>query len=135
MLPSAFSNSPESLEPREFEQLIQDGIAAVKIGDLAMAKRLLEQAALSNSGDARIWIWLSATTQDLEERRAYLEKAVAAEPSNSMAKRGLMLVNEKLDKSRLMAEGEAYTPQKTASPEEAKTRTYICPNCGAALSC
>ena len=134
MLPSAFSNSPESLEPREFEQLIQDGIAAVKIGDLAMAKRLLEQAALSNSGDARIWIWLSATTEDLEERRTYLEKAVAAEPSNSMAKRGLMLINEKLDKARLMPEGEAYTPQKTPSLDEAKTRTYSCPNCGATIS-
>lgn len=134
MLPPAFSNSPEYLEPREFEQLVQDGIAAVKIGDMPLAKRLLEQAALINSGDARIWIWLSATTKDLQERRTYLERAVAAEPSNATAKRGLMLITEQLDKARLVPEAHSYAPPVSPTPEEAETRTYICPNCGAAIS-
>lgn len=134
MLPPAFSNTPDSIESREFEQHLQDAIHAIKNGDRALAKRLLDQAALMNSGDARVWVWLSATTDDFNERRSYLERAIAADPSNATAKRGLMMLTEKLDKSRLMAEGEAYVPQTTSSPEDATIKTYICPNCGAKIS-
>ncbi len=74
MLPPAFSTSSDSIEARDFEQLIQDGIIAVKNGNKSLAKKLLDQASLINSADARIWIWLSATTDDLQERRTYLER-------------------------------------------------------------
>ncbi len=134
MLPPAFSDSPDSIEAHEYEQLIRDGITAVKNGNLAMAKKLLDQAALINSADARVWIWLSATTEDIIERRTCLERAVAADPSNSTAKRGLLLIDEKLQKDRLMAEGEAYIPPPQPAPEEAVLKTYTCPNCGASIS-
>jgi Flp pilus assembly protein TadD len=77
MLPPAFTNSSDSITEREFDQLIQDGIIAVKNGNRSLAKKLLNQAALINSTDSRIWIWLSATTDDLQERRNFLERAVA----------------------------------------------------------
>ena len=134
MLPPAFSNTPDSIEALEFEQLIQDGIIAVKNGNRSLAKRLLDQAALINSADARIWIWLSATTDDLQERRGYLERAVAIDPSNATAKRGLLMIDEKLDKSHLMPEGESYKPEEAPSPQEAVIKTFICPNCGAAIA-
>ena len=66
MLPPDYSN--HSISDHEFEQLIQDGIIAVKNGNRSQAKRLLDQAALINSADVRIWIWLSATTDDMQER-------------------------------------------------------------------
>jgi DNA-directed RNA polymerase subunit RPC12/RpoP len=134
MLPSAFSNSFDSITNREFDQLVQDGIIAVKNGNLSLAKKLLDQAALINSTDARIWIWLSATTDDLQERRAYLEHAVAIDPSNAAAKRGLLMINDKLDKARLIPEGAAFLPQAPSSPVEASLRSYLCPNCGASIS-
>jgi predicted RNA-binding Zn-ribbon protein involved in translation (DUF1610 family) len=134
MLPPAFSNTPDSIESLEFEQLIQDGIIAVKNGNRSLAKKLLDQASLINSADARIWIWLSATTDDLQERRTYLERAVANDPSNATAKRGLLMIDEKLDKSPLMPEGASYEPQDAPIPEEATVKTYTCPNCGASIS-
>jgi DNA-directed RNA polymerase subunit RPC12/RpoP len=134
MFPSAFSNDPDSFNAREFEQHIQDAITAIKNGDKSLAKRLLEQALLMNNTDARVWVWLSATTDDLQERRSYLERAVATDPSNATAKRGLMMLSEKLDKTRLIPEGEAFVPQGTPTPENAETKTYICPNCGAKIS-
>src|SRR4030042_879509 len=109
--------SPDSIEAREFEQLIRDAIIAIKNGDRSLGKRLLDQASLINRGDARVWIWLSATTDDLQERRTYLETAVALDPSNATAKRGLLLVSEKLDQSRLMPEGEGYQPEHPPAPE------------------
>jgi len=134
MIPPAFSDSSDSISNREFEQLIQDGVIAVKNGNRLLAKKLLDQAALINSSDARIWIWLSATTDDLQERRNYLEHAVVVDPSNATAKRGLLMIDEKLDKTRLMPEGVTYTPQQPTSPEVAVIKTYICPNCGASIS-
>ncbi len=134
MLPPAFSNQPDSISSLEFEQLIQDGIIAVKNGNHSLAKRLLDQAALINSSDARIWIWLSATTDELQERRGYLEKAVAIDPSNATAKRGLLMINEKLDKSPLMPEGASYAPEVEPPPQEATVKTYTCPNCGASIA-
>jgi len=134
MLPSSFSEVPESIEAREFEQHINEGIIAVKNGNLELAKKLLNQAAQMNSSDPRIWIWLSATTDDLAERREYLERAVALDPSNATAKRGLMLINDKLDNSPLMPEGASIAPSLEPVTEEAILKTYICPNCGASIS-
>jgi DNA-directed RNA polymerase subunit RPC12/RpoP len=134
MPPPAFDNHSESIEAREFEQHLRDGIHALKNGDRSLAKRLLDQAALMNSADARVWVWLSGTTDDLEERRLYLERAVALEPSNTMAKRGLMLLTDQLDKTRLMSEGQSYASQAEPAPEEAVVKTYLCPNCGAKIS-
>ena len=134
MVPPAFSNTPDSISDREFGQLIQDGIIAVKNGNLSLARKLLDQAALINSTDPRIWIWLSATTDDLQERRTYLERAVALDPSNATAKRGLLMLTDKLDKSRLMPEGAAFVSPEAPPPEQATINTYLCPNCGATIS-
>ncbi len=117
MLPPAFSETPDSIEAREYEQLIHDGIIAAKNGNFTMAKKLLDQAALINSADARIWIWLSATTNDLQERRTYLERAVASDPSNTTAKRGLLLINEKLAGEHAMEQAEASTPTQPPTME------------------
>ena len=134
MVPTEFSNTPDSISAREFDQLIQDGIIAVKNGNLLLAKKMLDQAALINSTDPRIWIWLSATTDDLQERRTYLEHAVALDPSNAAAKRGLMMVTDKLKKAFLMPEGASYAPPEAPPPVEATIKTYLCPNCGATIS-
>jgi DNA-directed RNA polymerase subunit RPC12/RpoP len=137
MLPPAFTNTPDSsdsLEEHDFEQLVQDAITAVKNGNRSLAVKLFEQAAMINDTDVRIWVWMSATTDDLEERRKYLEHAVALDPSNSTAKRGLMLLTAKLDQSRLVPEGKAVVPPTAPTVEEATTKTYLCPNCGASIS-
>lgn len=133
-MPPTNSNMPDSIEARDYDQLIQDGILAVKNGNRALAKRLLDQAALINNADPRIWIWLSATTDDMEERRVYLEHAVALDPSNAMAKKGLLIVTGKLEQARLKPEGAPVVPQPPSIVEEATSKTYLCPNCGATVS-
>ncbi len=134
MIPPNNSYIPDSLEARDFDQLIQDGILAVKNGNIPLAKRLLDQAALINNADPRIWIWLSATTDDMEKRREYLERAVALDPSNAMAKKGLLIVTGKLEQARIKPEGFTDTPVAPPEVEEAAVKTYLCPNCGATIS-
>lgn len=123
----------DSFNDLSFEQLLQEGIAAIKGGNRQQARRLLEQAERIKQSDARLWIWLSATTDDVQEQRSFLERAVAADPSNATARRGLVMISEKLDKSRLMVEGTSLSPKTSGEPAEAEAQAYQCPKCGGKL--
>ncbi|OGO27206.1 MAG: hypothetical protein A2136_02460, partial [Chloroflexi bacterium RBG_16_54_11] len=48
--------------------------------------------------------------------------------------RGLMILTGQLDKERLIPDGEAYVPQPAPPPQEAFTKTFTCPNCGASIA-
>ena len=120
----------ESWEQDHFETLIRNGIAAVKGGNRDAAQRLLNRALQIKTADPRPWLWLSATTDNLEEQRLYLERAVAADPGNATVRRGLVLLSEKLDKTRLVPEGATVEPRRPQEPEEAQAQAFICPNCG-----
>ncbi len=120
----------ETFEEQRFKSLLNEGIAAVKGGNRQQAKRLLVQATQIRAADASPWLWLSATTDDPEEQRIYLERAVAAEPSNAAARRGLVMLSDKLDRDRLMEEGASIQPRQAVEPEEAQAEAHICPKCG-----
>ena len=74
---------------KEYENLVREGINAAKAGKKKLASRLLKRAAAQNPYDARVWLWLTATTSEETEQREYLERAVAADPYNPAARRGL----------------------------------------------
>jgi DNA-directed RNA polymerase subunit RPC12/RpoP len=121
-------------DEEQFERLVNAGIAAVKDNERQVARTLLFKATEMKTTDPRPWLWLSATTDDLEEQRYFLEYALAADPSNGSARRGLVLLSDKLDKSHLLAEGEDVLPRQPTEPEEAKTnQVFLCPNCGGRL--
>lgn len=123
----------DSFNQLAFDQLLHESIAEVKGGHRQQARRLLEQAAQINGSDPRVWIWLSATTDDLHEQRGFLERAVGADPSNATARRGLVMLSEKLDKARLMQEGSSVEPKAAGEQAEASGQAYLCPRCGGRL--
>ncbi len=115
---------------RAYEDALREGITAAKGGRRSLARRLLGRAAIMRPGDARPWLWLSATTDDPVERIKLLEKAVALDPNNAAARQGLV-------KMRLQQKGIEPTsaaPTETAPPAEepleAEAQTYTCQNCG-----
>jgi DNA-directed RNA polymerase subunit RPC12/RpoP len=120
----------ESSNERRFEELIRDGITAAKNGQKVLARSLLERAVQLKVGDARPWMWLSTLTEDPDERRRYLEYAVAAEPHNETARRELVLLSDQLDRSRLVPEGESVAPLRPSEPEEAVGQSFLCSQCG-----
>jgi DNA-directed RNA polymerase subunit RPC12/RpoP len=124
----------ESFEDTAYEQLVSSGIMAAKDGRRADAISLLNKAVDYHKPDARPWIWLSATTANPQQQREYLEKAVAAEPSNATARRGLVMLSDKLDKARLVPEGQAVQPLRPGEPQDSVAAAYMCPNCGGRLS-
>jgi DNA-directed RNA polymerase subunit RPC12/RpoP len=121
----------KSFEQHQYEELLSSGIAAQKSGDRDQAHNYLTRATEILPTDTRAWLWLSATTDDLNEQREYLEIALASDPNNSAAKRGLVLLSEKLDKGRLLDEGHEGIPEQPTEPADARTsKTYLCPQCG-----
>lgn len=81
--------------------------------------------------DARPWLWLTETTTDPAEKRQYLESAVAAEPHNMAARRGLALLAGKLRQDELLPLGAGIQPRREQSPLDAHTeQRFVCPKCG-----
>ena len=115
---------------RQFEELLMDGISAVKTGQKRLALSLLNRATMLKPHDSRPYLWLSATTDDPLEQREFLEKAVAIEPTNIAARRGLAILTGKLDKNHLMKEGEAQAVPHPGDELDAQARSFKCPQCG-----
>ncbi len=126
-----------------FEELLQDGITALKGGDRNLARRLLNRATLVKITDARPWLWLSGTTDDPTEQRQLLEKAVAADPGNATAVRGLTMLRAQMNGVSAPARADPQPPAQVAQPSgapqapktlEAQAQTFLCPQCGGHMS-
>ncbi len=137
MIDPTGSRFSKNISNREYENLLREGILAVKDGRLALARRLLNRAAAQNPQDARVWLWLSGTTEDSQERRLLLEKAVGADPHNAAARKGLAMLEKHPELDRfdpaVPQGGEHLAGADRISPEEplpAGTQTFECPKCG-----
>ncbi len=123
---------------RSYENLVREGIIAARGGRTKVARQLLERAARTNPRDARAWLWLSATTDDPVRQQDYLEKAVAADPANVAARKGLAMLQEKIDQDEAFSLQEAIhvgvdrEPEAPAQPalREAGGTSFDCANCG-----
>ncbi len=132
-------NSSYSDRQRQFEEYLRDGISAVKNGEFNLASRMLNRALMLNNADARPYVWLSATTEDPKEQLEYLEKAVALEPTNVTARRGIAMLTGKLDPNQVLGAGtsggRAGNAVGAAPETEVKGgQVFQCPNCGGRMS-
>lgn len=121
---------------RRYEELLRDGITAAKNGQTRLAVSLLNQALHLQPHDARPYVWLSATTQDPEEQRDYLEKAAAIDPYNTAARRGLAQLTGKIApaQSQPVEERPARIPTRVEEPVPARAQAFLCPQCGGHMS-
>ncbi len=130
MLPP-FPRSKRANENDRYQMMVASGIAAAKAGDKEQARALLLKATELESTDATPWIWLSATTDDPVEQRSYLESALAADPNNGVARRGLVMLSQKMQAETILAEGQAVTATTESQPLESTARAvFQCTHCG-----
>lgn len=120
---------------RQFEEYLRDGITAAKAGQRKLAELLLNRALYIRSNDARPYIWLSSTTDDPHEQIEYLEKAVAIEPGNAAARRGLAQLKGKLDPERMRPIG-VEDPRGSGPTAEVEVagKPFLCPKCGGRMA-
>ena len=114
----------------QFREYLRDGITAVKTGQLKLAFSLLNRAIYLNGSNAQPYVWLLATTEDPQEQLEYLEKAVALDPTNVAARRGLAVLKGKIDLAKLVPEGLERDVALAPEPIEAQSQSFQCPRCG-----
>lgn len=127
-------NAFESATGRQFEELLRDGVTALKSGQNKLAVSLLNRASLINPLEARTYVWLSASTDDPLEQRAYLEQAVACDPGNAAARRGLALLAGKIDRRDLVPDSVDSLANIIPAQGEASSQALKCPQCGGQVS-
>ena len=116
------------------KELVRNGRAALKAGERERARQLLLEATEHDRDNSDAWLWLSATTDDLSEQKQYLEWAIAANPNNAAARRGLGILTGKIKTEDLVPAGQTVTPPAPAEPEPANaSETFTCPQCGGRL--
>jgi ribosomal protein S27AE len=124
----------DSRNGREFEQLLRDAISAVKTERRRLAQSLLRQAIIVNGSDARPYFWLSESTDDPSEKREYLEKAVAMDPSYAAARRSLAVLTGKLKLEEMLPEGGTVKPMRSDEAQLVGGQAFMCPQCGGRMA-
>lgn len=88
-------------------------------GDRQEAARDLLALTLASPKFVDVWLWLSATTDDPDERKRYLDKATELDAGHALARDALLVLENKVPRGRTR-EGETV-------------QTSQCPQCGAGL--
>jgi LSD1 subclass zinc finger protein len=113
----------ETTQKRPSEQEVlafATAYAHLRRGECQEAAKLLHELSSSAPAFAEPWVWLTATTDDVSERRRYLETALLIEPTHLLARRALD-----------GGPGAASPPDGEGVLEISIVQ---CPNCGCALS-
>ncbi len=77
------------------DRMLQEAIAALEAGQTAQARELLSRLLRADKNNATYWVYLSAVVDTAQERRFCLERALALDPENEAARRGLILLGER----------------------------------------
>jgi predicted Zn-dependent protease len=94
------------------QQLLDEGIASLRIGNKEEARRKLMQVINADERNEHGWLYLSEAVESDEDRQICLENVLTINPANDRAERELKALQEK------MARGQV------------KEGDLICPSCG-----
>jgi hypothetical protein len=106
--------------------LMQQGLAAARVGDVEDARRLLQEATRQNPDNVDAWLGLAGVVELLAEKEACFNKVLALDPANSDAKAGLALVQQKQ---------AAQHQEQVAAAEPILTYCYRHPETQTGLRC
>jgi tetratricopeptide (TPR) repeat protein len=115
------------------DDLLQQGIAALKAGDNAGARKFLIAATKQNPNDEVGWGWLYRVSKTDAEKRYCLEQIIRINPENKKAAELLSeLIREDpldFDTPKLKDSEPASSNIAVALPAEANTAIKKCPYC------
>jgi hypothetical protein len=113
--------------------LLQQGLTAARVGDVADARRLLRQATQISPDHVEAWLALAGVVETLEEKKRCFATVLELEPAHSEAKAGLELVEQKLAESRAsLNSGIGYCyrhPEVETGLRCNRCNKLICPKC------
>ena len=106
------------------DDLLRQGIAALKAGRRAEARAFLAQVLRRDGQNETAWLWLGGAVDTAEEQRRCLLRALEINPHNELAKRALQrLVGEV--SSMPANEATAAAPAADSSGQDRQSRLLI----------
>lgn len=110
--------------------LVQQGLAAARVGDVEDARRLLQEATRQRPDNIEAWLGLAGVVGSLTEKEACFNKVLALDPHNSDAQAGLVLVQKKMTDPAANRE-----PVQAAETESGLAYCYRHPDIQTGLRC
>ncbi len=110
--------------------------AAIVAGENSSARRYLERFLnLPSTHDqkADAYYFLSEIARNDEEKRGFLESALAHESGHHRARRSLAILDGKLNPAEII-NPDTFSPQIPAEPQSREGDRFECPNCGNRLT-
>ena len=75
------------------DDLVWQGINAIKKGDKATARRALSEALTQNPRNETAWLWLFYAVDDIAQKRECLQRALKINPSNQQTRQQLEAID------------------------------------------
>jgi hypothetical protein len=94
--------------------LVQQAAQAYKAGNKTSAQELLLKAVDLDERNEQAWMLMSMIVESLEEQQICLENALAINPANERAQKGLAVINQKLASSGGASASSAAAPYSSA---------------------
>ncbi len=117
--------------------LLIRGIAAAKAKEKDEARFFLEWFLRTSSDRqqrAKAWLWLSEVSDDPEEKRNCLEEVLAHDPSNLVARRGLAILDGRLDPQDVIDPNRPPEPTPEEASHAVSTQRFVCRMCGGKMA-
>jgi len=73
----------------EIEDILKEGIAAVRAGQNAKGRALLREVIRHRPNDANVWLWMSGAVETHDERLMCLRRALEVDPNNTHARKAI----------------------------------------------
>jgi predicted RNA-binding Zn-ribbon protein involved in translation (DUF1610 family) len=112
--------------------LLAHGIAAAKDGANDEARRYLEWALRLDptyEQCIKARLWLSRISEDIAEKRTYLEDVLLSDPVHPEARRELAILDGRLDPAEII-DPDNVSNAAPDVPSPTHARRFICPQCG-----
>ncbi len=114
--------------------LVQQGLAAARVGDIEDARRLLQEATQRTPDNVEAWLGLAGAVGSLAEKEACFSKVLTLDPDNSDAKAGLALVQQKMASSST-GHSPAQAQEQAVETDTGLTYCYRHPQVQTGLRC
>jgi DNA-directed RNA polymerase subunit RPC12/RpoP len=117
--------------------LLTRGIAAAKAQDNNEARFFLEWVLRSDADRqqrAQAWLWLSGIAEDVQEKRNCLEEALALDPANQLARRGMAILEGRLNPAEIIDPERLPPPPSVDPPQSVNTQRFICQKCSGKMA-
>lgn len=128
--------NPRAMDSTDVQQLLREGITAIKNGDRLQGRELLLKVVAANDRLEPAWLWLSSVMDEPQDQLVALENALTLNPHNAAAVERARKLREQLGLAPHLPPPPPKAPEPEPEPEATLPEplpeevTYQCVYCG-----